>query len=537
MFGAIFFSADIPLAVVIILPILTLLVGGAAGFLLLRFFETNKIESSKKSVQKLLDEEMAKSQAAAKNAQAKAQEEILKLRQEFEKTKHEAERDIKDRRSELSRSEQRISQKEDSLDKKEEAYDKKLESLDAARNNLKVREHEIAEKQKEISEAHGKMVAAIEQAAGMSREEAKKELIKAIEADARIDAAKMVREIEQGAKEEADKKAREIVSLAVQRCAVDHSSEITVSAVALPNDEMKGRIIGREGRNIRALESATGVDLIIDDTPESIVLSGFDPVRREVARLTLEKLILDGRIHPTRIEEVVEKTRKELDIQIKEAGEAAMFEAGVFGLNAEIIKLLGRLRYRTSYGQNVLKHSLEVSHLAGLMAAELGVDVKLAKRGGLLHDLGKAVDHEVEGTHVSIGADLAKKFRENPEVIHCIAAHHNDIEPKTIEAILVQCADAISGAKPGARRESLENYVKRLEKLEGIANAFNGVEKSYAIQAGREVRIIVKPEVVDEAVMVFMAKDIAKQIEKDMEYPGQIKVHVIRETRSVEYAK
>ena len=537
MFSAIFFSADMPLVLGIVLLIIALIIGGVAGFFVPRLIQSKKIETAKNSADRIYAEAVSKSQAAHKEAQLKAQEEVLKLKQDWDKERQDAEHHIKERRSELSRSEQRIQQKEESLDKKEEAYEKKLEGLEQARNNLKAREQEITEKQQEVSEAHGKMIAEIEKAAGMPKEQAKQELIKAIEEEARIDAAKLVREIETNAKDEADKKAKEIVSLAIQRCAVDHSSEIIVSVVALPNDEMKGRIIGREGRNIRALESATGVDLIIDDTPESIVLSGFDPIRREVARVTLEKLISDGRIHPTRIEEVVEKTRKELDIQIKEAGEAAMFEAGVFGLNNEIIKLLGRLKYRTSYGQNVLKHSLEVSFLAGLMASELGVDVNLAKRGGLLHDIGKAVDHEVEGTHVSIGADLAKKYKESAGVIHCIAAHHNDIEPTTIEAVLVQCADAISGAKPGARRESIENYVKRLEKLEGIANGFNGVEKSYAIQAGREVRIIVKPEVVDEGTMLFLAKDIAKQIEKEMEYPGQIKVNVIRETRSIEYAK
>jgi ribonuclease Y len=540
MFGANFFSADIPLVpswMVIVFPIIALLAGAAAGFFVFRVLAAKKAGKDKQSADNLIAQAVSKSQAIEKEARLKAQEDAQRLRQEFERERGEAERDLKERRSEISRSEQRIQQKEESLDKKEEAYDRKLEGLESAKNDLKTREQEIADKQKEIGEAHGRMIAEIERVSGMTRDAAKQELIRAIESEAKIDAAKLVREIEANAKEEADKKAKEIVSLAIQRCAVDHSSEITVSVVALPNDEMKGRIIGREGRNIRALENATGVDLIIDDTPESIVLSGFDPVRREIARITLEKLISDGRIHPTRIEEVVEKTRKELEQQMKEAGEAAMFEAGVFGLNNEVIKLLGRLKYRTSYGQNVLKHSLEVSHLAGLMAAELGADVALAKRGGLLHDLGKAVDHEVEGTHVTIGADLAKKYKESAEVIHCIAAHHNDIEPKTIEAVLVQCADAISGAKPGARRESLENYVKRLEKLESIANGFNGVEKSYAIQAGREVRIIVKPEVVDEGTMVFLAKDIAKQIEKEMEYPGQIKVNVIRETRSIEFAK
>lgn len=379
--------------------------------------------------------------------------------------------------------------------------------------------------------------AQLQKTAMLTKEEAKQELIQIIKEDARRDAAKLVRVIEAEAKETADSKAKEIISLAVQRCAVDHSSEITVSVVPLPNEDMKGRIIGREGRNIRALENATGIDLIIDDTPEAVVLSGFDPIRREVARMALERLIADGRIHPARIEDIVEKCRKELELEIKENGETACFEAGVYNVHPDIIKLLGRLKYRTSYGQNVLKHSLEVSYIAGLLAAEIGADVNLCKRAGLLHDIGKAVDHEIEGTHITIGAELAKKHKESKQVIHCIAAHHNDIEPETIEAVLIQCADAISGARPGARRESLENYVKRLEKLETIANSFEGVEKSYAIQAGREVRIMVKPEVVDDAATIFIAKEIAKQIEQDMDYPGQIKVNVIREMRSVEYAK
>ncbi|MCL2062706.1 MAG: ribonuclease Y [Firmicutes bacterium] len=537
MLNANLFAATIPSWLGALLSVLALAVGAVIGIVVFRIIQNKKIGATKQSADKILADALLKSQSAHKEAQLKAQEEVHKLRQEFDKEKSQAERDLKERRGELSQSEQRIRHKEEALDKKEEAYEKKLEGIETARTALKTREEEIAQKQIEVGQAHSRMVAEIEKAASLTKEQAKAELIKVIESDAKIEAAKLVRDIETQAKDEADKKAKEIVTAAIQRCAVDHSSEITVSVVALPNDEMKGRIIGREGRNIRALENATGIDLIIDDTPESIVLSGFDPVRREVARITLEKLISDGRIHPTRIEEVVEKTRRELDQQMKEAGEAAMFEAGVFGLNAEVVKLLGRLKYRTSYGQNVLKHSLEVSHLAGLMAMELGADIALAKRGGLLHDLGKAVDHEVEGTHVSIGADLAKKYKESAEVVHCIAAHHNDIEPTTIEAVLVQCADAISGSKPGARRESLDNYVKRLEKLEGIANGFNGVEKSFAIQAGREVRIIVKPEIVNEAAMLFLAKDIAKQIEKDMEYPGQIKVNVIRETRSIEFAK
>lgn len=514
-----------------------LLLGAIVGIIIYRLIESKKEGDAKKSANTMIEEAYASAQSIRKEAKLQTQEEILKLKQEFDKEKQEQEKEVKERRGEISRAEQRLQQKEESMDKKEEAYDRKLEALDETKEELKRKNQEIEVKQEQVSQAHNKMLEEIEKVAQLSREEAKRQLISAIEEEAKIDAVKLVREIEANAKEEADKKAKNIVSLAIQRCAVDHSSEITVSVVPLPNDEMKGRIIGREGRNIRALENATGIDVIIDDTPEAVVMSGFDPVRREIAKITLEKLISDGRIHPARIEETVEKTRKEIESQMKEAGESAMFEAGVFGLDVEIIKLLGRLKYRTSYGQNVLNHSLEVSHLAGLMAQELGADVSLAKRGGLLHDIGKAVDHEVEGTHVSIGVDLAKKYKENASVIHCIHAHHNDVEPTTIEAILVQCADAISGAKPGARRESLDNYVKRLEKLESIANGFNGVEKSFAIQAGREVRIIVKPEVVDENAMVFLAKDIAKQIEADMDYPGQIKVNVIRETRSTEFAK
>lgn len=371
----------------------------------------------------------------------------------------------------------------------------------------------------------------------MTANEAKDELVSAIENEARRDAAVLVRDIESKAKQEGEAKARNIITLAIQRCAADHVAESTVSVVPLPNDEMKGRIIGREGRNIKALETATGVELIIDDTPEAVILSSFDPIRRDIARIALERLIVDGRIHPARIEDIVEKVRKEVDAQIKEAGESAVFEVGIHNIHPELVRLLGRLKYRTSYGQNVLKHSLEVSFIAGLLAGELGADVTLAKRAGLLHDIGKAVDHEVEGTHIQIGVDLAKKYRESSGVIHCIAAHHNDIDPNTIEAVLVQAADAISGARPGARRETLSNYIKRLEKLEEIANSFSGVEKCFAIQAGREIRIIVKPDQVSEEASVLLAKDIAKRIEDDMVYPGQIKVNVVRETRTVEYAK
>ena len=531
------FCASTSTILAIVLPIVALIAGVAGGIIVSMVMQKKKLGDAKQSANKIIEEAYNKAkevQSQAKNSQKEA---ILEAKEEIQQLKAELDRELKERRNEVQRSEQRISQREDALEKKEDVLEKKLEAVEKTKASIAEKESRIDAKKAEIDSAHERMLGEIEKVSQLTREEAKAQLFKEIEEDAKRDAAKLVREIEAEAKEEAEKKSRSIIATAVQRCAVDHSAEITVSVVNLPNDEMKGRIIGREGRNIRALENATGVDLIIYDTPEAVVLSGFDPVRREVARITLEKLIADGRIHPARIEEVVEKTRKELDNQIKETGDNATFEAGVFNLHPDLVRLLGRLKYRTSYGQNVLKHSLEVSYLAGLMAAELGANVKLAKRAGLLHDIGKAVDHEVEGTHITIGADLAKKYKESKEVIHCIAAHHNDIEPQTVEAILVQCADAISGARPGARRESLDNYVKRLEKLEEIANSFNGVEKSFAIQAGREVRIIVKPEVVNDNATVFMAKDIAKKIESEMEYPGQIKVNVIREMRSVEYAK
>lgn len=415
--------------------------------------------------------------------------------------------------------------------------DAKLDAVEKTKKNIEERETKLKEMEADLGNQHEKMLAELEKVAGMTAGEAKDMLITELTDDAKRDAAVLVKEIEAKAKEEGEKRAKNIVGLAIQKCAVDHAAETTVSVVELPSEEMKGRIIGRMGRNIKALESVTGVDIIIDDTPDVITLTGFDPVRREIARLTLQKLVSDGRIHPGRIEEVADRVRKDIENQIKEAGEQAVFDAGLFGIHPELVKLLGRMKYRTSYGQNVLKHSLEVCFLAGLMAQELGADVKVAKRAGLLHDIGKAVDHEYEGTHIQIGVELARKYKEKEEVVHAIAAHHGDIEAKTLEAIIVQAADAISGARPGARRESLENYVKRLEKLETLANSFAGVDQSYAIQAGREIRVIVKPEVVDDSTTVFLAKEIAQKLESELEYPGQIKVNVIRELRSVEYAR
>ena len=477
-------------------------------------------------------EEKAKQivEEAEKEGDAKKRELMLEAKEANQKLRTDFDREVKERRSELSRQERRLTQKEETLDRKTESLEKKDNQL-----NQKIREYE--QKKEEIAEIETKQITELERISGLTRDEAKDILLKDIETRTRHEAAVMVKEIEQEAKDNAEKNARNIVALSIQKVAADHVAETTVSVVNLPNEEMKGRIIGREGRNIRALETITGVELIIDDTPEAVILSSFDPIRREVARLALEKLITDGRIHPARIEETVEKSRKEVDALIKQEGESASFETGVHGLHPELIKLLGKLRFRTSYGQNVLRHSIEVSNLAGVMAGELGVDVSLAKRAGLLHDIGKAVDHEIEGSHITIGADIAKKYHENREVIHAIMAHHGDIEAETIIASIVQAADAISAARPGARRENLETYIKRLQKLEEIANNFDGVEKSFAIQAGREIRIMVKPDVVNDDGMILVAKDIVKQIESELEYPGQIKVSLIRETRAVEYAK
>ncbi len=507
----------------IALAIVALGIGAFAGYVYRRNIAEAKTGKAEEAVNRMLED-------AQKRAEEIKKEKVLETKEEVFKLRSEGERELRERRSELQRSERRILQKEETLDKKQESFEQREQHLNK-------REAEIDTKAAEIDELHSRQLKELETISGLSMDAAKEILLGNVEREARHEAALLLRDIEAKTKEEADKRARNIVSLAIQRCAADHVAEATVSVVPLPNDEMKGRIIGREGRNIRALETATGVDLIIDDTPEAVILSGFDPVRREIARIALEKLILDGRIHPARIEEMVDKAKREVDNQIREAGEQAVLDVDVHGLHHEIVRLLGRLKYRTSYGQNVLKHSIEVAHLAGVMAAELGANVALAKRGGLLHDIGKAIDHEVEGPHVQIGADVAKKFRENNAVIHCIMAHHGDVEPQTVEAVLVQAADAISAARPGARRETLESYIKRLQKLEEIANSFEGVDTSFAIQAGREVRIIVKPEFVNDADTIVMAKDIAKRIEAELEYPGQIKVNVIRETRTVDFAK
>lgn len=477
-------------------------------------------------------EEKAKKivQDAQKAAEAKKREALVEAKEEIHKNRVEYEKEVRERRNEISRQERRIQQKEETLDKKTEALEQKEEQLQKKNRELDVQKEE-AKKLKE------KQIELLEKISGLTAEEAKEYLLKNIESEVRHETAMMIKEIEGQAKEEADKRAKNILGLAIQKCAADHVAETTVSVVPLPSEDMKGRIIGREGRNIRTLETLTGIDLIIDDTPEAVILSGFDPIRREIARVALEKLIVDGRIHPARIEEMVERAKKEVEATIKQEGEQATFETGVHGLHPEIIKLLGKLHFRTSYGQNVLKHAIEVSHLSGLLAGELGGDIMLAKRAGLLHDLGKAVDHETEGTHVTIGVDLAKKYKENQEVIHAIHAHHGDIEATTLVASIVQAADAISAARPGARRENIETYIKRLEKLEEIADSFKGVDKSYAIQAGREIRIMVKPEAINDDDAIIMAREIVKRIESELQYPGQIKVNVIRETRAVDYAK
>ena len=509
--------------VTILAVIIAVIVGGAAGYMARKRSAEAQIGSAEQEALKIVSDAEAKGEARKKELMLEAKEDIHRLRQELD-------RDTKERRSEISRQERRVVQKEENLDRKLDSVEKKEEQL--AR-----KESRIDKTQQAIDEMHAKQKTELERISGLTSDEAKTILMAETEEELKHEKAVKIKEYEQQTKDEADKKARDILSVAIQRCAADHVAETTVSVVALPNDEMKGRIIGREGRNIRTLETLTGIDLIIDDTPEAVILSGFDPVRREVARIALEKLIQDGRIHPARIEEMVEKAKREVDMRIKEAGEQATFDTGVHGLHPELVKLLGRLRYRTSYGQNVLDHSIEVSHLAGTMAAELGCDVMLAKRGGLLHDIGKAIDHEVEGSHTSIGADLARKFRESKDVINCIASHHGDCEATSVEAVLVAAADAVSAARPGARRESLESYLKRLKRLEEIAESFDGVERCFAIQAGREIRVMVKPDKVDDAGAAALAHDIVKKIEEELEYPGQIKATIIRETRVVDYAK
>ncbi len=503
--------------------------GGVSGFFITKAALKKQLGNAGKKAEEILKDAENQAKTAKKEALLEAKEEVLKL-------KNEADADIQTRRNELQRMENRLVQREESLDKKENVLDEKINNLDNAKANLEKQSNALDEREKQLEKRGEEITKELEKVAGLTRDQAKSELVSSIEEDAKREAGNIIRDIEQKAKDEGETKAREIIALAIQRCATDHTAEVTVTAVPLPSDEMKGRIIGREGRNIRAIETATGVDLIVDDTPEAVILSSFDPIRREVARLTLEKLITDGRIHPARVEDIVEKVKRDIEKTIKEAGENACFEAGVFNLHPELVKILGRLRYRTSYGQNVLKHSLETSYIAGLLAGELGANVKLAKRAGLLHDIGKALDFEMEGTHISIGVDVAKKYKESPEVVHAIEAHHGGVEFKTIEAILVQVADAISSSRPGARRESLDAYVKRLEKLEEIANSFKGVANSFAIQAGREIRIAVKPEEVDDSRMVVLAKEIARKIEAELEYPGQIKVNIIRETRASDIA-
>ena len=482
-----------------------------------------KIGSAEDRARAIIDE-------AVKAAETKKREALLEVKEESIKTKNELDKEIKDRRSEIQRNERRVEQKEFNLDKKLEAIERREQSFAA-------KEEEIKRQKAEVAKLNEERIHELERISGLTSEQAKEYLLKTVEEDVKLDTAKLIKEMEHQAKEEAGKKAKEYVVNAIQKCAADHVAETTISVVQLPNDEMKGRIIGREGRNIRTLETMTGVDLIIDDTPEAVILSGFDPIRREVARIALEKLIVDGRIHPARIEEMVEKAQKEVENMIREEGEAATLEVGVHGIHPELVRLLGRMKFRTSYGQNALKHSIEVAQLSGLLAAEIGVDVRVAKRAGLLHDIGKSVDHEMEGSHIQLGVELCRKFKESATVINAVEAHHGDVEPESLIACLVQAADTISAARPGARRETLETYSNRLKKLEDITNSFKGVDKSFAVQAGREVRIMVVPEQISDADMVLLARDVSKQIEAELEYPGQIKVNVIRESRVTDYAK
>ena len=516
-----------PIGIVIAVAVVLIVVAAVIShFLTVSNLKNNaesKIGNAEARAREIIDD-------AVKTAEAKKKESLLEIKEESIKNKNELEKETKERRSELQRYEKRVLSKEEALDKKSEA----IERRDAG---FTAKEEELRQREAKVEELSQQRVQELERISGLTSEQAKEYLLKTVEEDVKHDTAKMIKELEAQAKEEADKKAKEYVVTAIQRCAADHVAETTISVVQLPSDEMKGRIIGREGRNIRTLETLTGVELIIDDTPEAVVLSGFDPIRREVARIALEKLIVDGRIHPARIEEMVEKAQKEVDTMIREEGEAAALEVGVHGIHPELIKLLGRMKFRTSYGQNALKHSIEVAQLSGLLAGEIGLDVRLAKRAGLLHDIGKSIDHDVEGSHIQIGVDLCRKYKESPTVINAVEAHHGDVEPETLIACVVQAADTISAARPGARRETLETYTNRLKQLEDITNQFKGVDKSFAIQAGREIRVMVVPEQVSDADMVLLARDIAKQIEFELEYPGQIKVNVIRESRVTDYAK
>ena len=512
---------------IVIAVVITLIVTAVLTYFITTAYHKNvanaKIGNAEDRAREIIDE-------AVKTAETKKREAMLEAKEESIRVKNDLDKEVKERRAEIQRSERRVVQKEENLDKK-------LESIERREAGFAAKEEEINKQKAQIAKLNEERLQELERISGLTSEQAKEYLLKTVEEDVKLDTAKLIKEMENKAKEEADKKAKDYVVTAIQKCAADHVAETTISVVQLPNDEMKGRIIGREGRNIRTLETMTGVDLIIDDTPEAVILSGFDPIRREVARIALEKLIVDGRIHPARIEEMVEKAQKEVETMIREEGEAATLEVGVHGIHPELVRLLGRMKFRSSYGQNALKHSIEVAHLSGLLAGEIGVDVRLAKRAGLLHDIGKSIDHEMEGSHIQIGVDLCKKYKESQIVINAVEAHHGDVEPTSLIACIVQAADTISAARPGARRETLETYTNRLKQLEDIANSFKGVDKSFAIQAGREVRVMVVPDQVDDAEMVLLARDISKQIEAELEYPGQIKVNVIRESRVTDYAK
>ena len=511
------------IVIIIAAVLISLAIGFLVGMIYRKKVAESKIQGAENEAKRLIDLAKIEGENLKKEEIFKAKEEIMNSRKELDQ-------EIKERRGEVQKQEARLIQKEENLDRRSENFERKEQDLERETKNLE-------NQRLEVEELHAQGMAELQKIAALTKEEAKDRLLSEVDKEITAEKAALIREKEQKAKEDATKNAREILAYAVQKCAADHSQETTVSIVALPSDEMKGRIIGREGRNIKALETLTGIDLIIDDTPEAVVLSGFDPLRREVAKLALEKLIDDGRIHPAKIEEMVEKAKEELENTIKEEGERAVLETGVIGLHPDIVKLIGKLKYRTSYGQNVLNHSIEVSNLARIMAEELGLDTKLARRAGLLHDIGKALDHDMEGTHVEIGVEVLRKYKENPLVINAVEAHHGDVEPQTLEAVLVQAADAISASRPGARRETLEAYIKRLQNLEEIADSFEGVDKSFAIQAGREVRVVVKPEKISDDKMTILARDLSKKIEAEMDYPGQIKVNVIRETRVVDYAK